>query len=100
MPVYVVVTYDIADPKGFEPYGPGVMPLLRKHGAEILAADFESQPLEGHPPAVTVVLKFDSEEAARNCHSDPEYRPVKQIRLNTTKNGTAVLARGFVAPPS
>ncbi|MBS1859554.1 MAG: DUF1330 domain-containing protein [Acidobacteria bacterium] len=99
MPAYVVVTYDIADPEAFAPYAPAVMPLLAKHGAEVLAADFDSQPLEGAPPSVTIVLKFESEESARNWHSDPEYVPVKQIRLNSTKNGNAVLAKGFVMPP-
>jgi uncharacterized protein (DUF1330 family) len=100
MPAYVVVTYDIADPEAFAPYGPAVMPILAKHGAEILAADFASQPLEGRPPSVTIVLKFASEEAARHWHSDPEYEPVKQIRLDSTKNSVAVLARGFAMPPA
>ena len=33
MAVYVVATYDIADPKAYEPYVPQVMPLLAKYGA-------------------------------------------------------------------
>ncbi len=32
MPAYVICSYDIADPKGYEAYVPGVMPLLQKHG--------------------------------------------------------------------
>ena len=43
MAVYVIATYDIADPKAYEPYVPQVMPLLAKHGAEILVADFGAQ---------------------------------------------------------
>ncbi len=46
MAAYVVAKYTINDPEGFEPYVPGVMPLLQKHGAELLAADFETQIME------------------------------------------------------
>jgi uncharacterized protein (DUF1330 family) len=95
MAVYVIACYDVVDPKGYEGYVPGVVPLLQKHGAEILAADYEAKALEGRAPSVNVILKFDSEEAARNWYNDFEYAPVKQIRLNSTKNGTIVLAREF-----
>lgn len=98
MAVYVIVGYDIADPKGYEGYVPGVVPLLQKHGAEILAADYESQTLEGEPRKVNVVLKFPSEEAARNWYSDPAYGPVRQIRLGSTSGGFAVITKEFTPP--
>jgi len=100
MSVYIIVTYDIVDPKGYEPYVPSVVPLLQKHGAQILAADYQAEALEGRAPGVNVLLKFDSEEAARNWYNDPAYEPVKQIRLNATKNGTVVLAKEFIPPSS
>lgn len=98
MAVYVIVGYDITDPKGFDGYVPGVMPLLQKHGAEVVAADFESEALEGAARKVNVVLKFPSEEAARNWYNDPAYGPVKQIRLNSTEGGYAAIAKEFKAP--
>jgi uncharacterized protein (DUF1330 family) len=98
MAVYVIVGYDITDPKGYEGYVPGVVPLLQKHGAEILAADYESKPLEGEPRKVNVVLKFHSEEAARNWYNDPAYGPVRQIRLDSTQGGYIVMAKEFKPP--
>jgi uncharacterized protein (DUF1330 family) len=98
MAAYLIVTYDIADPKGFEPYVPGVIPLLQKHGAEVLVADREAETLEGRAAGVNVVLKFPSEEAAKAWYNDPAYQPVKQIRLNSTKNGYAALAKEFKPP--
>jgi uncharacterized protein (DUF1330 family) len=98
MSVYVIVSYDIEDPKQFEPYIPGVMPLLQKHGAEILVADFEAKTIEGQGRGVNVVLKFESEAAAMSWYDDPAYTPVKKIRLDSTANGTAVLAKQFVLP--
>ena len=98
MAVYVIVGYGITDPKGYEGYVPGVVPLLQKHGAEVLVADYESQPLEGEPRKVNVVLKFPSEEAARNFYNDPAYGPVRQIRLSSTTGGYIAIAQEFKAP--
>ena len=61
MSAYIIASYDIVDPKGYEGYVPGVVPLLQKHGAEILAAEYDAQPLEGEKRSVYVVLRFESE---------------------------------------
>ena len=100
MSVYVIATYDITDPKGYEGYVPGVVPLLHKHGAEILAADYQAQAIEGRAAGVNVVIKFPDEQAARNFYNDPAYGPVKQIRLNSCQNGAIILAKEFKAPPA
>jgi uncharacterized protein (DUF1330 family) len=99
MSVYVVISYDIRDSDAFEPYVPGVLPLLAKHRAEILVADFDVKPLEGEKHSVYVVLRFPSEEAALAWYNDPAYEPVRKIRLSSCDNNHMVLARGF-DPPS
>lgn len=98
MPAYVIVSYDIVDSARFEPYVPAVMPLLQKHGAEVLVGSFDAKPLEGEAAGVNVVLHFPSEEAALAWYNDPDYAPVKQIRFDSTANNRMVLAPGF-APP-
>jgi len=100
MSVYVIATYDITDPKGYEGYVAGVVPLLYKYGGEILVADYQAQALEGRAPGVNVVVRFPSEEAARNWYNDPAYGPVKRIRLNSCQNGAIVLTKEFKAPPA
>ena len=100
MAVYVIVSYDIDDPQAYEPYVPGVIPLLQKHGAEILVADYEAKSIEGQARGINVVLRFESEEAALNWYNDPDYGPVKQIRLASTSHGTLLLAKEFVPPSS
>jgi len=95
---YIIVSYDIVDPKGYEGYVPGVVPLLQKHGAEILVADYEAKALEGERRNVYVVLRFESEAAALDWYNDPAYGPVKKIRLDSTDNSNAVLAKQFEAP--
>ena len=93
---YILVSYDIDDPKGYEGYVPGVVPLLKKHGAEILVAEFDARPLEGERHSVYVVLRFASEEAALGWYNDPDYATVKKIRLRSCSNNNLALARPFV----
>ncbi len=100
MSAYLIASYDIEDPETYESYVPAVVPLLEKHGAEILVADYDAKPIEGDGRGVNIVLKFDSEAAALNWYNDPDYQQVKQIRLDSTKNGSLILARHFVAPPA
>ena len=95
MAAYLIVSYDIEDPVGYEGYVPGVLPLLEKHGAEILVADYDARTLEGVGRGVNVVIKFASEEKAMAFYDDPEYAPVKGIRIKSSVNGTAVLAKEF-----
>jgi len=98
MSVYFIASYDIQNPAGYGNYVPGVIPLLQKHGAEVLVADYEAKTIEGSPSRVNVVLRFESEEAAMAWYNDPDYAPVRQIRFDATDNGNAVLAQGFVPP--
>ncbi len=98
MTAYIIASYDIVDPPAYEGYVPGLVPLLQKHGAEILVAEYDAQPLEGEKRNVYVVLKFQSEEAARGWYTDPAYEPVKKIRLDSCDNSNAVLAKQFVTP--
>ena len=98
MSVYFILSYDIENPQDYEGYVPGVIPLLMKHNAEILVADYEAQSIEGEARGVNVVLRFESEEAAMNMYNDPAYQPLKKLRLDSTRNGTSLLAKQFVFP--
>ncbi len=98
MTAYIIATCDIVDPEAYESYVPGVVPLLQKHGAEILAAEYDAQALEGDKRSVYVVLRFKSEEAALGRYTDTAYEPAKKIRLDSCNNSNLVLAKQFVPP--
>jgi len=93
MVAYVIVSYDITDRKAYEPYVPGVVPLIKKHGGEIVVGEFAAEPLEGDPHNVYVVLKFPSEQAARAWYADPAYAPLKAIRFAACRNNNMVIAK-------
>ncbi len=98
MAAYIIASYDITDAEGYAGYVPGVVPLLQKHGAEFLVAEYDAQPFEGDKRGHYVVLRFPSEEAARGWYTDPDYGPVKKIRLDSCDNINVVLAKQFVPP--
>lgn len=95
MPVYYIISYDITDPARFMDYGPKVIPYLSKFGGEVLASDTDGIAVEGKPKKMNAIIKFPSQEAALNCYNDPEYAPIKEIRISSTANNTLVLVKGF-----
>lgn len=95
MAVYYINSYDIVDVEEFKKYPPKVRPLLMKYGAEVIASDTQAICLEGTARTMNAIIKFPSEEAALNCYNDPEYIPIKQIRINSTRNCTMLLVKEF-----
>jgi uncharacterized protein (DUF1330 family) len=98
MAAYLLASYDVTDPDGYQNYVEGVVPLLARHGAEVLVVDHEADKLEGDTRGTYIVLKFDSETAAMAWYNDPDYAPVKKLRLNASTNGSMVMASQFVMP--
>ena len=97
MAAYFMASYRITDRKGYEPYVPAVIPTLMAHNCEVLAADYASQPIEGEPNAVTVILKFASKEAAMAWYNSAEYQAVKHHRIDNSE-GAAVVVDQWTPP--
>ncbi len=100
MSAYFIASYAIVDQEKYDEYTAAVLPGLMKHSAEPVVVAHGLEASEGTAPQTYIVLKFASEEAARGWYDDPDYQPLKAIRLAATENGTAVIAPGFVMPQS
>ena len=99
MSAYFILTQTMTDTeRDQKEYLPGVLPFLAKYQAEVVVADFAATPLQGEPATGVVVLKFPSEQAIREFMDNPEYKPVKDIRLAITTNASAVMAPAFTSP--
>ena len=96
MSAYFVFNYQINDREAYEPYLSEVPKVLEEYGAEILAADFESEAFEGDAKHVTIVLKFASKEAAKKWYQSAEYQKIMGLRVNNC-DGIAVLANGVAS---
>tara|TARA_Y100001934_G_scaffold170264_1_gene202139 strand:- start:5 stop:322 length:318 start_codon:yes stop_codon:yes gene_type:complete len=99
MSAYFILTQTITDLDAFRrDYIPKVMPILEKHGGEVLVASFDATPLEGDPAQAAVVIRFPPQEAIIAFDDDPEYQPAKSIRHDLTTNANAVKAPAFEYP--
>jgi uncharacterized protein (DUF1330 family) len=99
MSAYYILTQTVTDPQKYgQEYVARVMPFLAKYKAEVIVADLEAKPLQGDPANGVVVLRFPSEQAIQNFVNDPEYQPIKKIRMSLTKNANAVMAPEFKMP--
>ena len=96
MAAYLVLMEEVNDVDRYRnEYVPAVRPFLQKYGAEFLVGGFDAQPAEVEPPNSTVVIRFADAEAAWGFLNDPDYQPVKEIRLSTTSRGQMVVAPEF-----
>jgi uncharacterized protein (DUF1330 family) len=99
MAAYLVLMQEVDDVDRYRSeYVPGVGPLLQKHGAQVLVAGFDAEVAEGDPPNNTVVIRFDDAAAVWGFLNDPDYQPVKEIRLGTTSRAQMVVAPEFTPP--
>jgi uncharacterized protein (DUF1330 family) len=94
--VYFIASYDITEPDRYErDYVPALLRTLAAAGGEIVVASGSAHRLEGVACGQTVVLRFPSEEMFHSWYNGNDYAPLLQLRLDTTSNGTAVLATAF-----
>ena len=94
MAAYVIVDIEVTNPEAYEEYRKQVPPLVAKYGGKYLTRGGEMEMLEGDwTPKRLVVLEFPSFERAKEFYESDEYRPVKEIRLNST-NSKMVLVEG------
>ena len=95
---YVILTEEVKDPAGMEAYGRASTPSMMQFGASVLAVDGEPQVLEGqwHGDR-TVVVEFESVEAARAWYDSEAYARAKLLR-HAAAETRAVIVAGFEMP--
>jgi uncharacterized protein (DUF1330 family) len=78
---YVIITEAITDEAGMAEYSRAAGPSIAESGARVLAFDQEPQVLEGEWHGdKTVLLEFDSVEAARAWYDSDSYAKAKPLR--------------------
>lgn len=98
MPAYAVFDIEVTDPDAFERYRAEVPAVLARHGGRYLVRGGELHAVEGEFGLTRmVIVEFPSLEAARRFYSSPEYAPLLQLRVASTRS-RAVLVEGYVPP--
>jgi len=95
MAAYFIAQYVVNDPDLYREYQAGAGPTIQASGAELVAFDVAAETIEGTPPGPqTVIIKFDSTEAAKAWYNSAEYQAVVGKRLQATE-GFAVISQSM-----
>ena len=95
MAAYFIAQYVVTDPQLYREYQIAGGPTVQAAGGEIVAFDVAAQTIEGKPPGPqTVIVKFDSVEAAKAWYDSPDYQAVVGKRLAATE-GFAIIAQSM-----
>jgi uncharacterized protein (DUF1330 family) len=95
MAAYFIAQYVVNDPKLYREYQAAAGPTIQAAGGELVAFDAAAETIEGTPPGPhTVVLKFESTEAAKAWYESPAYQAAVGKRLAATK-GFAVISQSM-----
>lgn len=85
---YIIFHYRILDRIRIEELGPRALPIVEKHGGELVVGSYVT-PLEGSPYTHMVVYRFPSKEAAMGFYHSEEIKDVTNLRREIT-DGFAV----------
>lgn len=93
---YVILTEAITDPEGMKAYARAAGPAMASAG--IVAVSRAPEVLEGEWHGdQTVVLEFESVEAARSWYSSDAYQAAKALRQKAATTNAVIIA-SFEAP--
>ena len=97
MAAYFIAQYVVKNPDLYREYQAGAGPTIQASGAELVWFDVAAETVEGTPPGPqTVIIKFESTEAAKAWYNSDEYQAVVGKRLEATE-GFAVIAQSMNA---
>lgn len=95
---YVMVTETINDQAGYDAYVAKALPTIMQAGGRAIVVHDDPEVIEGTWHGTrTVVLEFDSVEAARNWYKSPEYQAIIGER-HASADANAAIVSGFEMP--
>ena len=79
-PVYTIVETDVTNADAYaKEYAAKVQPLVKQHGARLLAATMNIKSIEGQPPKRIALQQWASMEQATAWYGSAEYKELRQI---------------------
>lgn len=95
MAAYFIAQYVVKDPKLYREYQAAAGPTMQASGGELVAFDVAAKTIEGTPPGPqTVIVRFESTEAAMAWYESAAYQAVVGKRLAATE-GFSVIAQSM-----
>ena len=89
---YVVGDIHVTDPDLYAEYAAQVPAVIERYGGRYLVRGGAVEQLDGTwSPRRSVVIEFDSPEAARSWYRSPEYQRLATIRLRAAGGGLVLV---------
>lgn len=85
MPAYIVLNYDLTDSEKTGAYLE-LAPAIVADGGSVLAMDTASVSKEGTPGHQTVLIEFESKDAALAAYESHQYQSALPLRTEATEN--------------
>ena len=85
MAAYLIANVEVSNPEQYKEYQKLSSHAMQTYGVRVLARGGESRTLEGTAPTRTVIMEFDTLEAAEAFHASPEYVAARQARDGAAK---------------
>lgn len=82
MAAYIIANVDVSDPEQYKVYQQLSTHAMQTHAVKLLVRGGETLALEGDAPKRTVVIEFETAEAAQAFYDSPEYLAARQAREN------------------
>ena len=97
---YLILTEKIHDPEGMKAYSQAAGKAIATGAAKVIVANREPEVVEGEWPATqTVVVEFESAQAAHDWYWSDDYQAAAKIR-QAAADCDAIIIEGFDAPGS
>jgi uncharacterized protein (DUF1330 family) len=95
MAAYFIAQYVVTNPQLYREYQGAAAKTIAASGGEVVAFDVAAETIEGEPPGPqTVIVKFESSDAAKAWYHSAEYQKALPKRLAAT-DGFAVLSQSM-----
>lgn len=96
MSSYFISNYTVTNAVEYQKYLEAVRPTLAPFNPKVLVAGDNHTIIEGEPSPITIVLEFESREAAEGWYNSEAYQEVIGLRLDNTE-GWGVIADQYQA---
>jgi len=95
MAAYFIAQYKVNDRDLYQEYAQGAGPTVAASGGKLVSMDIGAETVEGDPPGPqTVIIEFESTEAAKTWYHSAEYQAVLGKRLEAT-DGFAIISQSL-----
>ncbi len=95
MPAYIVGQIDIRDRDMYSKYEAGFMEIFNAHDGELLAADDNSEHVEGSPACTRMVIaRFPDKDAVKRWYDSAEYQALAEYRWKAS-DGVVSIVEGW-----